>query len=284
MNTIGLVVNPHKKGVQVFAGNLARWLLKNKKNVLLKKQTAHLIGMKKLSSAQYTFSDLLVVLGGDGTFLSAARAAAPRETPILGINMGGFGFLTETTPQNAKRALRRIFSGRFYIENRMMLQVCVYRNRKMLKSFCAFNDAVITKGVFSRLLRCDAWINNEYIASFPGDGVIVSTPTGSTAYSLSAGGPLADPRMSLLIVTPICPHTLYTRPLVVPENSVLTMRVFPKKEAREETMLTLDGQEGFSLKADDRVVIQKAPFVTKLVRVSKEGFYKKLRTKLKWGE
>lgn len=284
MAAIGLIIHPQKEKARLEALSLIAYLEKKKLKVYLNQETANLLKRKDLGCREEDFPrliTLLIVLGGDGSLLFAARKVGRYNIPILGVNLGGFGFLTEIDVHQAREALREYFKGNFSLEERMMLEIRVKRKKKEIKKFIALNDAVITKGAFARILQLKTFVNDEYIATYPADGLIIATPTGSTAYSLSAGGPLVNPQVNLLIMTPICPHTLYARSLVISKDEKLKVLVLGQPQ---EIMLTLDGQEGFNLKAEDEVVVQKARECVKLVKVKGKGFYEKLRTKLKWGE
>ncbi len=225
-------------------------------------------------------ADLLVVFGGDGTILRAARLAAARGTPIVGINMGGFGFLAELNTDDFAGALPELLAGRYQIDERMMLQAQV-ESASATQTLLALNDMVVTKTGVARVLRLRLWVNREPLASYPADGVIVATPTGSTAYSLSAGGPILDPRVEALVITPICPHTFNARAVVVAGNDEVMVEVTaPDPEAT----LTVDGRVGVQLAPVRRVVVQRAEPRTRFVRLRGSSFYGILRTKLAWGE
>ncbi len=225
-------------------------------------------------------ADLLVVFGGDGTILRAARLAAARGTPIVGINMGGFGFLAELNTDGFAGALPELLAGRYQIDERMMLQAQV-ESASATQTLLALNDMVVTKTGVARVLRLRLWVNREPLASYPADGVIVATPTGSTAYSLSAGGPILDPRVEALVITPICPHTFNARAVVVAGNDEVMVEVTaPDPEAT----LTVDGRVGVQLAPVRRVVVQRAEPRTRFVRLRGSSFYGILRTKLAWGE
>lgn len=225
-------------------------------------------------------ADLLVVFGGDGTILRAARLAATRGTPILGVNMGGFGFLAEVGTTDFAGVLPDLLGGRYHLEERMMLQADIERHDAP-QSLLALNDMVVTKSGIARVLRLRVLVNGEHLASYPADGVIVATPTGSTAYSLSAGGPILDPRVQALVITPICPHTFNSRAVVVAGDDVVTVEVVaPDPEAT----LTVDGRVGVTLTAVRRVVVQRAAQRTRFIRLGDTSFYGILRTKLAWGE
>ena len=214
-------------------------------------------------------SDLVIVMGGDGT--------------LLGVDLGSFGVLAEEEFSDVEANLDAILAGKFEIEERLMVRATVMRGGAEVISLVGLNDAVIAKMGIRRLARLHTSVDGDYIATYPADGLIIGTPTGSTAYVLSAGGPLVDPAVESLIVTAICPHTLYTRPLVVHPKAVIEVRVETRNREPVEASLTVDGQEEIGLLAEDTIVIDRAPCNARLVRVSKHSYYERLRRKLKWG-
>jgi NAD+ kinase len=225
--------------------------------------------------------DLVVVAGGDGTLLSVARAAAPLAIPILGINLGGLGFLTELHPSERYTGLEAVLDGRYDIEERQTLRVRMERPGEPRREFTLLNDAVVSKSALARMLSIGVRIDGEDVATYTSDGLIVSTPTGSTAYNLAAGGPILDPRMAAFVLAPICPHAMTHRPLVVPGS--VEIEVF-LKSAGEEVYLTLDGQIGFPFHSTDRIRIDRQSRPVRLVRVAGRSFFHVLREKLRWGE
>ena len=229
-------------------------------------------------------ADLVMVMGGDGTFLSAARLVARKGTPLLGVDLGGFGFLAEEEPSRVLEEIHRIIAGDFEVEERMMLSASLRREGELHREFLALNDAVIATGSFRRLVRLGLSVNDQMAASFAADGLIVSTPTGSTAYSLSAGGPIVDPSVEVILITAICAHTLSTRPLVVRSDSKLCVMVDPARHPHDDLALTVDGQETSRLLPGDRVHVSRADFSTRVVNFGLTTFYDRLRTKLRWGD
>ncbi len=229
-------------------------------------------------------SDLVMVMGGDGTFLAAARLVAPVGTPLLGVDLGGFGFLAEEEPSRVLAEIERVLAGDFRIEERLMLSVRLHRDGEMRREFIGLNDAVLATGSFRRLVRLNLRVNDEHVAQFAADGLIISTPTGSTAYSLSAGGPILGPDVEALLITAICAHTLSTRPLVVRADSMLHVAVEPPRQFEEDLALTVDGQETVKLAAGDSVIVSRANYRARLVDFGLRTFYDKLRTKLRWGD
>lgn len=226
-------------------------------------------------------TDLALVAGGDGTLLWVARSAAPRDIPLLGINLGSLGFLTELQPDEAFSGLERVLLGEYQIELRKTLRVRYVPRDNQPREYALLNDAVVTKSALARMIRIDVHVDGEYVVSYTSDGLIVSTPTGSTAYSLSAGGPILDPRMSAFVIAPICPHTMSHRPLVVPGDVSLDVSLHSDGE---EVYLTLDGQIGFPMQSEDSLKIDNHPNPVRLVRVAGRGFFEILRRKLRWGE
>ncbi|HHY62304.1 MAG: NAD(+)/NADH kinase [Bacillota bacterium] len=222
--------------------------------------------------------DCAIVLGGDGTLLSAARRAATRGIPILGVNLGNLGFLTEVEPSQLEPALRALVDGNYTVEERTMVEAVVFRNGQAVKTLCGLNDVVITKGAFARIVQLGVFVNDAYFATFPADGVIISSPTGSTAYSLSAGGPLINPNIDVLLITPICPHSLFSRSLVIAGSDKVRVVV---ETAHEDVAVTVDGQIGFELQSMDEIVVGRAPYVTRFVRLETRNFYGILRERLK---
>lgn len=225
--------------------------------------------------------DIIIVLGGDGTMLSVARLVGDRNIPILGINLGGLGFITEVNRDEIQAAVNKVLTGSCSEEERIMLTAGVHRHGEKIADFVVLNDVVINKGALARITEMETYVNNSYVTTYKADGLIISTPTGSTAYSLSAGGPILYPTLNSIVLTPICPHTLTNRPIVIPD--VFTIEVI-LRSASEDIFLTLDGQVGFSLKNNDAIEIKKADFKTRLLIPCERDYFNILRTKLKWGE
>jgi NAD+ kinase len=226
-------------------------------------------------------TDLAIVAGGDGTLLSVARVAAPAGVPILGVNFGGLGFLSELQPDELFEGLEEVLRGRFGLEERRTLRVRIRRGKKTLASHVALNDAVLAKSRQPRMITVELRMDGSSVATITGDGIIVATPTGSTAYNLSAGGPLLDPRMDALVVSPICPHTLAYRPIVVPSHVRLELRLRSVRD--EEALLTLDGQVAVPLRDHDVVHVELDGSPARLVRITGRGFFDVLHEKLGWG-
>jgi NAD+ kinase len=228
-----------------------------------------------------SLADLVVVLGGDGTLISVARLVGKREVPILGVNLGSLGFLTEIPVSGIYGALESYLSGDSTISERMMLSVVLLRDGVEIGAWEALNDAVINKGAPAKIVTMDASVDGSFLATFKADGLIVSSPTGSTGYSLSANGPIVDPALDCLLITPICSHTLTNRPIVVGADAEITVTLDSRVE---NVMLTLDGQVGIPLEYRDVIVVRRAEHHTRLILSGDTDYYEVLRTKLKWGE
>lgn len=224
--------------------------------------------------------DLILVLGGDGTMIATARMLGDTEVPVMGVNYGGLGYLAEFRIEELFPALESILEGHYKVERRDMLAVELRRGEDLVTGSRVLNDVVMNKSALARIIEIEAYLNDQFVNLFRADGLIVSTPTGSTAYNLSAGGPVIYPSMSAIVITPICPFTLSNRPIVVPDDSVIEVRLMTEKE---EVALTLDGQVGFPLQAGDRVVIRKSQTTFNLVQPANRNYFDVLRDKLRWG-
>ncbi len=225
--------------------------------------------------------EMVVVLGGDGTLLSVARLVGKYRVPILGVNLGGLGFLTEITLKELDKVIEKVLEGDFVVDERVALQAAVLRRGEKMADFTVLNDAVINKGALARIIDLETSINGEYLTTFKSDGLILSTPTGSTAYNLSAGGPIIYPSLHCIIITPICPHTLTNRPIVIPDDVTIHVVL---KSTQQEVLLTLDGQQGFMLEYEDIVEVKKSETSILLIKSPYRHYFELLREKLKWGE
>ena len=232
------------------------------------------------SADDFTKLDFVLAIGGDGTILSLARAVAERETPILGIHLGELGFLAEVVLSDMFNRLNDVSNGDFLIQKRMAIK-CSVINDNASKTFHALNDVVVDRGKSHRLINCELFANGSPVADYKADGLIVSTPTGSTAYSLSSGGPIVMPSFGSIIVTPISPHTLPSRPIVFPDDQILTIS-FPDN-GHGNMALAIDGQVDEYLNPSDKVEIQKAPFEVNMINFSNSNYFSTLRSKLGWG-
>jgi NAD+ kinase len=281
---VGIVAKPDAPRAAGVLGRLVEWLGERGFGVWLEKETAGLVPAARATAAAKADLagqvDLIVVLGGDGTLLSMARAVGDLGVPLLGVNLGGLGFLTATTLDEMLPALEALLAGRMAVEERMMLGARVIRNGQRLAEHAALNDVVITKSAMSRIVDLSVSVEGQYATAYRADGLIISTPTGSTAYSLSAHGPILFPTMDAIVLTPICSHTLTNRPIVLPG----TLRIEVTLLTDQEVMLTVDGQVGFNLRERDTVEVQQAASRIRLVRFPHKDFFSVLRTKLKWGE
>jgi NAD+ kinase len=228
-----------------------------------------------------SFVEMAVVLGGDGTMLRAARLLAEKDVSLVGVNLGGLGFITEVSKEEIFDALEKVLKGDYHKEKRIMLHAQVMRRGKKTADFTALNDIVINKGTLARLIDVQTIVDGTHVNLFKADGIIVATPTGSTAYSLSAGGPILHPSLRGIIITPICPHMLTNRPIVLSDDVKIEIAL---RSESEGVYLTYDGQEGFTIEKDDVVVIERSLFTTKLLVPTKRDHFQVLREKLKWGK
>jgi NAD+ kinase len=289
MNRVGIIIKRNKPEVISFTRGLAEWFSPKKIDVYVEEAMRDLFS-PPLSAPFLHFIrredfpshvEMVIVLGGDGTLLSVARMVWNHGIPILGVNFGGLGFLTEISLEEIYPVLERVLQGDYGTNPRDVLKASVVRRGKPLAEFTVLNDAVINKGALARIIELEITIDEEYLTTFQSDGMIISTPTGSTAYNLSAGGPIVYPSLHNLIITPICPHTLTNRPIVIP-NDVRVRAILKSKQ--EEVTLTLDGQQGFPLEFEDVVEVQKAEGQILLIQSPYRHYFKLLREKLKWGE
>ncbi len=279
---VGIVVKPNHKEAWKTACELSEWFNDAGLRVLGKpRQENEVCDIETAETREFKEeADLIVVLGGDGTMISTARLTGKREILVLGINYGSLGYLTEFRIEEMYDALNSIFEGNFAIETRVMLDVEHWRDNKKLAKGRVLNDVVINKAALARIIEIEVELNGQYVNSFRADGLIVSTPTGSTAYNLSAGGPIVFPSMNAVVLTPICPFTLTNRPIVMPDNAEITLKLINNSE---DVVLTLDGQVGYELKPQDVVRIRKSATSFNLVQPPNRNYFDVLRNKLKWG-
>jgi len=264
--------------------SIVKWLLDNNQEVLINNGIALKLGKPELGSKNediYMNSDFIIVLGGDGTLLNIARQSACYDVPLFGINLGHLGFLTEVEAEEMFPALEKLIKGEYEIEKRMMLEATVETDNIEKERSVALNDIGITKGPFSRIIRLGIYINDNFVDLYSADGVVISSPTGSTAYSLSAGGPIVSPDVEVMIITPICPHILHSRSIVVSNNDEVKVEICNNNT---EVMLTIDGQQGYKLKAGDIVTVRQAKCYTNLIKLRDRNFFQVLRKKIseKW--
>src|SRR5688500_7396887 len=285
---VGIVVKPHQPDALKTVCGVVEWLAK--RGIVLvggpeieRERIEHETGcaVEALDLDELAGSvDLMLVLGGDGTMIATARMLGDKEVPVLGVNYGGLGYLAEFRVEELYTALESILEGNYRIDTRVMLAVQLMRGDKEVARTRVLNDAVINKSALARIIEIEANLNQQFVNSLRADGLIVSTPTGSTAYNLSAGGPVIYPSMNAVVITPICPFTLSNRPLVVPDNAVIELCL---KTHQEDVSLTLDGQVGFPLEVEDRVIIRKSRTTFQLVQPMNRNYFEVLRDKLRWG-
>ncbi len=281
IRTVGLCAKPDSRAAAEAARGLDKWLRERGLRVIADPFAAEALEVADAPRARLAReSDLLVVLGGDGTLLAVSRELGERPVPILGVNLGRLGFLAEVTPDEQVDALERVLAGEMHTVARMRLAVRAERDGRELGRHLAINDAVITRSDLSRMIDLETLTDGVPVTTYPGDGLIVATPTGSTAYSLSAGGPILLPDFEAFVLTPICPHTLSQRPLVLPASARLEIRVFPREGGAR---LTLDGQTGVELQCGDRVFIERSEHPVHFVVSPSRSRFEVLRSKLGWG-
>lgn len=282
MKDIGLIPNWHKRNSSLVVEKITRFF--NQRQIRIQvADSGQADFYSELSLAQQLSSwleklNLIIVVGGDGTILRVARDLACWKVPILGINLGQKGFLAEIEVEQMERFLQYIASGQYDYQERMMMEARLLRGEENLGSYLALNDIVVSRGPFSRIIKVETHINEDYMESYSGDGVIVSTPTGSTGYSLSAGGPIVNPTMELFVVTPICPHSLYNRSIIIDGNDKMKLRVDSRQV---QVVLTVDGQVRFALEDEDHIIVRRAEEKVKLVCFHDYSFYRMLHQKLK---
>lgn len=277
ITSVGIVVKPgHAKALET-AGELTAWLAERDIPVIGDPVSA---GNTRDGAGQFRKADLIVVLGGDGTMISAARMVVAADVLVLGINYGSLGYLTEFRIEEMFPALDAILSGECVFDRRVMLDVKHIREDQTLAAGRVLNDVVINKAAIARIIQINVELNGLFVNSFRADGLIVSTPTGSTAYNLSAGGPIIFPSMNAVVLTPICPFTLTNRPIVVPDDAEIELKLDNENEG---VVLSLDGQTGYPMRAGDRVMIRKSETTFNLLRPPNRNYFDVLRDKLKWG-
>jgi len=284
IRSVGIVCKPIRDVVSSVVPPLISWLRDRKIDVFVDKETQACIDLGLPAFARGALPEgleLLVVLGGDGTLLSATRALAGQKVPILAVNLGGLGFLTSVTREELYPVLEQVLDGRHNTSERMMLDAHTFRNGKVVERQTALNDAVINKAALARMLDFDLYVDSAPVGRYRADGLIVATPTGSTAYSLAAGGPIVHPQLDAFVITPICPHMLTNRPLVIPDTARVEIHI---AAGEEPVYLTLDGQIGFQLQPSDRVVVTKSKNRVAFIRSPQKTYFEVLRSKLRWGE
>lgn len=280
---IGIFPHVQKQGISAVLGLVVQRLLERGAEVALPADAAEEMGYPELGVARERMLKeiaVAVTLGGDGTLLSTARAAAPFGIPVCGINMGQLGFLTEVEPSEVNQALDRLVAGQYSIEERLMLDASIFRQGKSIFVSSAVNDVVVTKGGFARMIRLNLYIDGQLTANYPADGLIIATPTGSTGYSLSAGGPIVSPGLKVIVLTPICPHTLHSRSLIVAETEEIKVTVYA---THQDIVLTMDGQTVHALQPNDTIIVRRSRYRAKFIRFNRAGYYETVYTKLTAG-
>lgn len=280
IKSVGLIINCRKKQPVSLGKEIIEWLAKRNIPTYAPEEDGKMLGL----DAEHIVPilghqvDCVVVLGGDGTFLRAARLMAPLGIPILGINLGTMGFMTEVEISETEQALERLLRGEYYLENRMMLEAQIVRNKRAISSYIGLNDVVISKGALARINTLEVYADQEFVSTYKADGLVLATPTGSTAYSLSAGGPIVYPEIDVILITPICAHTLQARPIVIPSHKTIQVNIVLQQSS---SSLTIDGQHCLELLNKDQVVVGKAPFYARLIRLHSQNFFNVLREKLR---
>lgn len=279
MKKIGVVANGEKDIGFIHTRITVEKLLEKGFKPYITKEVNDVVNLPaEVSDSVYKDSDLIICIGGDGTFLNAARQAYDYKKPVLGINKGTVGFLAEVEVKDIEKAITQISEGDFHIQPRMVLNVEVFRQGEKVYEDIAINDAVVSRIALSRIVRLKVTLDEKYVDTFPGDGIIISTPTGSTGYSLSAGGPIIQPDMRLFLISPICPHTLYSRSFIAPDTR--TVKVCLDDISERNAMLTIDGQHGFELEPGDLVCVKASKKDALFASVSHVNFYDVLRAKI----
>jgi NAD+ kinase len=280
---IGIISKPKKAEIREIVPSLIGWLRERKIEVFLDKETGSILEKNEKSVPRNEMAaqvDVLIVLGGDGTLLATARALNRKTVPILAVNLGGLGFLTVIPKEDLYATLEQVLEGKARVERRVQIEGELVRADEIISSFLALNDVVLNKGAIARIIDFDVLVDGRFMSTYKADGLIVSTPTGSTAYSLAAGGPIVAPSVSAILVTPICAHTLTNRPLVLPDTAQIEISV---RSQRESAYLTVDGQVGLAAHSDDTVRLRKASSCVDIIQPISMNYFEILREKLKWG-
>ena len=285
---IGVIVKPHQPDALETLCRLTSWLSEHGITLVgpteveretIERRTGCTIDVVHESELARQV-DLILVLGGDGTMIATSRMIGDVRVPVIGVNYGGLGYLAEFPLEELFPALESILAGQYQVQQRLMLTVELWRGEELVTRNRVLNDVVVNKSALARIIEIEAYLNEQFVNLFRADGLIVATPTGSTAYNLSAGGPIIYPSMNAVVITPICPFTLSNRPIVVPDDSMIEVRLVTEKE---EVALTLDGQVGFPLNFEDRVTIRKSDTTFNLIQPTNRNYFDVLRDKLRWG-
>lgn len=283
MKRIGIFAKRHNEDAVSLAVEVVAWLVDREIEVFVDEALAKAMPDMHGYPGQAIppLVDMVVVLGGDGTLLSVARLVGDLRTPILGVNLGSLGFMTEITRSELFPMLEQVLAGDFTVSERMRLLAIIRRKGEEVARYRVLNDIVINKGALARIIDMEAWVDDDYLTTFKADGLIVSTPTGSTGYNLAAGGPIVYPGNHCHVISPICPHTLTNRPIVVSDEATIRIAV---KSLEQDVVFTADGQEGMPLECGDVVELRKSNHSTLLIKSPSKDYFQVLRTKLHWGE
>lgn len=283
MLTVGLFPNLKKAQVDPVLHKITDYLTERQVTVVVPAEAAAIMRFSNLTCSTTSLNDIDVALslGGDGTFMNVARNIACKQIPVCGVNLGKLGFLTEVELSEIDNALDSLIAGQYHIEDRLMLQATVERSGKQVHSALALNDIVVTKGGYSRMIGLNLFVNDVYTANYSADGLITATPTGATAYSLSAGGPFVEPSLKVMVVTPICSHSLHSRSLIVSEEDTITITL---DDTNADVVLSADGQTTVQLIPSDKILIKRAPDRARFIRFYGKSYFDILRNKLCGGE
>ena len=283
MKQILILPNPLKQAALDLTGDLIKLLDKYGFKAVLEEQIALHLNCSALGKREpelWDDIDFSIVLGGDGSMLTAARRIYPRQIPMFGINLGHLGFLTGVESDKIEEALADLKEGNFHTEERAMLEAQVLRGQLRLPKFIGLNDIVVAKSSFARIIRLKTWIDNEFFTTYAADGLILATATGSTAYSLSAGGPILDPRLEAMLITPVCAHSMYARPVIISKDAEVKILL---EANHTDIFLTADGQTGITLESEDEIYFKKTEHSTKLIRFHGHGLFEPLKSRFNEG-
>lgn len=280
VKNVGLIINYRKKQPVSLGKEIIKWFAQRGISTYAPQEDGTVLGMapSNIVPALGKEVDFVIVLGGDGTFLRAARLMAPHGVPILGVNLGTMGFMTEVEINETEQALERLCRGEYTLQDRMMLEAKIIRGGQVIHSYIGLNDVVINKGSLARINTLEVNVDQELVATYKADGLVLASPTGSTAYSLSAGGPIVYPEVDVIILTPICAHSLHARPIVIPSHKIVQVNIVLQQSS---SSLTIDGQHCSELHNEDQVIVGKAPYYARLVRLQPQNFFNVLREKLR---
>src|SRR5687768_6833433 len=281
IRAVGLVAKYHEPKATEMVRWLVPWLKKRGLKVYVENGIARSGGVSSSKKEMAAKADLIISLGGDGTLLNIAPLVERPDVPILGVNLGGLGFITEVAPDELEAALTKTLEGDYEVEQRMTLEVRVQSGKGKPHKFRVLNDAVITKGARSRIIDLETFLGDDYLCTYRADGLIISTPTGSTAYSLAAARPILEPTLGAIVLSPICPHTLTNRPIVVPSNAAIRVTL---RSLGDTVFFSPDGQQGIRLHNGDKVEARDYGLPVSLIKLPSRSYYEILREKLKWGE